>query len=319
MRRALSSVTFLLVLVAVALGCSGPPRYPSRGAAFEAPIPGVDHERAFFAGTNGAVLFEQLWRPAGAPTPTDKSTVIVVHGLKDHSSRYANLAIRLAKRGHPVYAFDLRGHAHSSGQRVGIDSFDEYLDDLSLFVDRVRAREGKQAKIVLFGHSMGGAIVTLWTIRKQPELAGLVTSGAALKVNVNFLKVGGTKLTAAIAPHAPVFNLDLDDFSRDPAVVKEGKADGLVYEGGAPALTARELLRAINEIQDKMEAVKVPLLALHGEKDTVTDPEGSKELVQRASSKDKTLKIFPNLVHDLVHEPEKEAVMSAIETWVDAH
>jgi alpha-beta hydrolase superfamily lysophospholipase len=318
--RLFSVRSFFALVVSVAmLGCSGPPRYPSRGAGEEAPIPGVQHQRAFFQGTAGAVLFEQSWRPEGAPAPTDKSTVVIVHGLKDHSSRYATLAIRLAKRGHPVYAFDLRGHAHSSGQRVGIDSFDEYLDDLSIFIDRVRAREGKDAKIDLFGHSMGGAIVTLWTIRKQPQLAGLITSGGALKVNVNGVTVGATKLTAAIAPQAPVFNLDLDDFSRDPAVVKEGKADGLVYKGGAPARTARELLGAIDEIEHSMEKVKVPLLALHGEKDKVTDPEGSKELVERASTKDKTLKIFPGLVHDLLHEPEKETVMSTIETWVDAH
>jgi alpha-beta hydrolase superfamily lysophospholipase len=314
MKRAFS----LLVVSAVLLGC-GPPRYPSRGAAPEAPIQGIDHAAGFFKGANDAVLFEQSWRPQGAPSPSDKSTFVIVHGLKDHSSRYAALAQRLAKAGHPVYAFDLRGHAHSSGQRVGIESFDEYLEDLSTFMERVKAKEGANARIVLFGHSMGGAIVTLWTIQKQPDLAGLVTSGAALKVNVNFLKVGGTKVTAALLPNAPVFNLDLDNFSRDPAVVKEGKADGLVYPDGAPARTARELLRAINGIQEKMEAVKVPLLVLHGEKDEVTDPEGSKELVKRASSKDKTLKIFPGLVHDLVHEPEKAIVMGEIEKWVDAH
>jgi alpha-beta hydrolase superfamily lysophospholipase len=318
MRRLFFSLV-LGLLGAASSGCSGPPTYPSRGAAPAIPQPGIVHERAFFKGDGDAVLFEQWWRPEGAPTPADKSVVVIVHGLKDHSSRYAGLAERLVKHGHPVYAYDLRGHAHSSGQRVGIDSFDEYLRDLSIFVDRVKAREGKNAKIILFGHSMGGAIVTLWTIQKQPALAGLITSGAALKVNVSFIKVGGTKMTAALFPHAPVFNLDLEDFSRDPAVIKEGNADGLVYENGAPALTARELLRAINAIQEQMEAVKVPLLALHGGNDTVTDPDGSKELVQRASSKDKTLKIFPGLVHDLVHEPEKDKVMGEIETWVDAH
>jgi alpha-beta hydrolase superfamily lysophospholipase len=301
------------------MGCAGPPRYPSRGAGPDTPVQGVDHTAGFFKGTNDAVLFEQSWRPAGAPQTTDKATVVIVHGLKDHSSRYAVLAERLAKAGHPVYAFDLRGHAHSSGQRVGIASFDEYLDDLTVFMGRVKAKEGNSARVVLFGHSMGGAIVTLWTIRKQPDLAGLITSGGALKVNVNFIKVGGTKMTAALFPNAPVFNLDLDKFSRDPAVVRDGKADGMVYPDGAPARTARELLKAINEIQDKMEAVKVPLLALHGAEDTVTDPEGSKELVQRAGAKDKTLKLFPNLVHDLVHEPEKAVVMGEIEKWVDAH
>jgi alpha-beta hydrolase superfamily lysophospholipase len=298
-------------------GCSGPPNYPERPVMSPAPaVEGVEHTAGFFKGAHGTVLFEQAWRPQ--KDAAGKTVLIIVHGLKDHSTRYSVLAERLARGGHAVYAFDLRGHGRSSGPRVGIDSFDEYLEDLSIFFARVKAKD-PNARIALFGHSMGGAITTLWTIEKQPDLAGLILSGAALKVNVSFIKVGGTKMTAALFPQAPVFNLDLDDFSRDPAVVKEGKADGLVYRAGAPARTAKELLGAIGRIEEKMDAVRVPLLVLHGAADTVTDPDGSKALVERASTKDKTLKLYPALVHDLVHEPEKEVVMTDIEKWLDAH
>lgn len=306
----------LAVISLFLVGCSGPPSYPPRNPTTPTAVEGLDHTTGFFEGTGGVKLFEQAWKPkASAP---EKAVLVIVHGLKDHSDRYHVLAERLAKKGHPVYAFDLRGHAHSSGQRVGIDSFDEYLDDLGKFLGRVTAKEPNR-KIILMGHSMGGAIVTLYVIEKQPDLAGLITSGGALTVNVNFLKVGGTKVTAALFPHAAVFQLDLDDFSRDPAVVKECKSDPLVYQGAAPARTAKELLGAISKIEDKSTAVKTPLLALHGAADEVTDPEGSKNLVARASTKDKTLKIYPGLVHDLLHEPEKEKVMADIEAWVEAH
>ena len=55
------------------------------------------------------------------------------------------------------------------------------------------------------------------------------------------------------------------------------------------------------------------------EPDEVTDPEGSKNLVARAGTKDKVLKLYPGLVHDLIHEPEKETVMTDIEKWLEAH
>jgi alpha-beta hydrolase superfamily lysophospholipase len=303
------------------IACAGPPSYPARPLLETAPASGIAHGSGFWDGSGGTKLFEQWWTPAssdsGAST-AQRTVFVIVHGLKDHSSRYGVLAERLARKGYAVYAFDLRGHAHSSGQRVGIESFDEYIDDLTRFMSRVKDRE-KGAKVILFGHSMGGAIATLWTIEKQPDLAGLVLSGAALKVNVSFVKVSGTKATAALFPRAPVFNLDLDRFSRDPAVVKECKADGFVYPDGAPARTANELLGAIRRIEERMESVKVPLLVLHGAADEVTDPDGSKELVARAGTRDKTLKLYPSLVHDLLHEPEKEIVMKDIETFVDAH
>jgi acylglycerol lipase len=320
-------------LLAGLSACGGPPTYPAKPAttttasaatAATAGIPTVDHGTGIFRGAGERELFEQWWRPISASgsssTSNVKSVLVIVHGLKDHSSRYAAFADRLAQKGVAVYAFDLRGHAHSAGQRVGIESFDEYIEDLNIFMLRVKAREGEGAppgkKMFLFGHSMGGAIATLYSMKKQPYLNGLILSGAALRVNVCPLKVGGTKLTASVAPNAGVFNLDLDKFSRDPNVVKEGKADPLVYQDGAPAKTARELLAAIRVIENNAGAINVPLLALHGAADDVTDPQGSKTLVANAASTDKTLKIYPTLVHDLLHEPEKEMVMTDIEKWM---
>jgi serine/threonine protein kinase len=80
-----------------------------------------------------------------------------MHGLKDHSARYADLATQAAAHGFSVYAFDLRGHGRSAGPRVAPDRWTDYVDDLDRFLTRVQQREpGKP--VFLFGHSMGGAI-----------------------------------------------------------------------------------------------------------------------------------------------------------------
>jgi acylglycerol lipase len=308
--RALGAMVLALALV----GCSGPPYLEARSAP-PPPVASASVDHGFdFVDVRGARLFEQWWRPKDAPV---RGALVVVHGLKDHSSRYGELAERLVGEGIAVYAFDLRGHGHSSGVRVGIDSFDDYLLDLDAVVARVQAREPKQP-LFLFGHSMGGAIVTLWVITRSPTLAGLVTSGAALDVNVSWVKVAGTKLVALFDPSAGVFNLDPDKFSRDPQVVAAGKSDPLVYQDGAPAKTAKELLGAIGTIQERMGEVRVPLLILHGGADEVTDPQGSRDLYARAGSEDKTLKVYPGLVHDLVHEPEKAQVIGDVAAWIDA-
>jgi len=322
MARWLSLLAFLLLLLN---GCSGSPTYGAKPVTPTNATVGtpVDHGTGIFRGAGERELFEQWWRPVASSSSTNvKSVLVIVHGLKDHSSRYEEFATRLAtKDGVAVYAFDLRGHARSAGQRVGIESFDEYIEDLAVFMDRVRSREGGAAarKTFLLGHSMGGAITTLYAMKKQPTLAGLIVSAGALRVNVCPLKVGGTKFTASIAPNAGVFNLDLDKFSRDPNVVKEGKSDPQIYQDGAPAKTARELLAAINVIEHNPGALNIPLLVLHGEADEITDPKGSKNLVANAASTDKTLKLYPHLAHDLLHEPEKAQVIGDIERWIAAH
>jgi alpha-beta hydrolase superfamily lysophospholipase len=273
---------------------------------------GAGHTEGLFEGTGQLQLYEQAWHPQGEP----KAAVVVVHGLKDHSSRYAALAARLVEQGDAVYAFDLRGHGRSAGVRVDIDSFEEYLSDLDLFLARVRIREPNRPLFV-FGHSMGGAIVTLYAITRDPkDIRGIVLSGAALRVDAPSPLLFGTRVFASIAPEMGLFTLDPHDFSRDPEVVRAGMSDPLVYQPGAPVHTARELVYAIDEIDEHMERVAVPLLILHGSADKVTPPSGSSELSRRARSWDKTLKSYDGLYHDLVHEPEKERVMGDIAQWI---
>jgi len=299
-----------IILALFAAGCAGsfPDKKPElRPATTEA---GVRHEEAFFEGAGGLRLFSQSWQPEGAP----RAMLIIVHGLKDHGSRYAAAAAQLAQKGIAVHAADLRGHAKSDGRRVYIDSFDEYLEDLKIFVQRVR-KPG--VPLFLMGHSMGAAISTLFVLANKPELHGLLLSAGALKVDVGGFTIGMTKMMAFIGPRLALFSLDADAFSRDASVRKADAADPLIDPGKAPVRTAVELLKAIDRLREKSGELEVPLLAMHGSADKITPPEGSKELIERARGKDKTLKTYEGLFHDLLHEPEKAQVLADITGWIE--
>ncbi|HYH96499.1 lysophospholipase [Hyalangium sp.] len=274
----------------------------------------VSHEESTFEGTGGLQLFSQSWRPV---SEEPRAVLIVVHGLRDHSTRYGELAEHLVGQGFAVHAFDLRGHGHSEGVRVHIDSFEEYLTDLGLFLERVRQREPGRP-VFLLGHSMGGAIVTLFTVEKKPDIQGMVLSAPALKPGADVSKalIATTKVIGGVLPNLKVLELDPKQFSRDPAVVKENETDPLIFQQGGPARTASRLLGALNTISERMEEVSTPVLVMHGTADTVTDPEGSKALVKSARSTDKTLKLYHGLYHDLLHEPEKAEVIGDVAQWL---
>ncbi len=310
----LAFALFLLASLAL-VGCSYAPYVPARTAPELVAAPGVERGQDLFKGAGGITLFEQWWRPTNRPV---RGAVAIVHGLKDHSNRYNEVATRLAQQGSAVYALDLRGHGRSEGVRVDVADFDDYDKDLDVFLARVRQREPGKPLFVL-AHSMGGAVATLDVITRKPQLDGLILTGAALAVDVPFFKVAGTKVIAALSPEWGVFNLDLHEHSRDPKVVEAGLHDPLVYQDGAPARTARELVNAIDTIQARMGEVTVPLLILHGGADTVTPPSGSKDLYARAASKDKTLKIYDGYYHDLLREPaaDRERVIADIASFID--
>jgi acylglycerol lipase len=313
-----SSIALTCFFALGLFGCgSYAPNLPAHSAPQLDPIAGIDRGQDLFKGSGDITLFEQWWRPNNRPV---RGAVAIVHGLRDHSGRYVELATRLAQEGTAVYAMDLRGHAHSSGTRVDVADFDDYCKDLDIFLARVRSREAGKP-LFLFAHSMGGAIATLDVITRKPDLAGLIMTGPALEADVSGVKIFGTKVVAAISPDAGIFSLDVDQMSRDKQVVEAGKKDPLVYQDGAPARTARELLNAMDVIHAHENEITIPLFVMHGGADTVTSPQGSKDLIAKAASKDKAIKIYPGYYHDLLHEPspDKEVVLGDIAAFVDRH
>ena len=86
-----------------------------------------------------------------------------------------------------------------------------------------------------------------------------------------------------------------------------------------PVKTAAQLLKAMVKIQRDMEKFSVPVLILHGTAGKLANPSGSKQLAERANSACKTLKLDPDPVHELVHEPEKTQVWADIIEWLGKH
>ena len=84
------------------------------------------------------------------------------------------------------------------------------------------------------------------------------------------------------------------------------------------AATAYELIRVCNELQGRFEEVEVPLLIVHGGGDVVCDQACVEELHRRASSEDKTIKIYPGMWHQMVGESEEDVdlVYGDILTWL---
>jgi acylglycerol lipase len=319
MNAKLPSALALLAAAAACGGCAA--ASPEHVRAYRVPFdPAVlsplRHGEGMFAGKDGVRLFEQFWWPVGRP----RAVLVIVHGLKDHGSRYADVAERLARSGFAVYAPDLRGHGRSDGDRAYVERFDDYLDDLEVFLARVRGREPGRP-IFLFGHSMGGAIAALYAIERKPALAGLVLSAPALRPGggSSSLLVAATKTVGAAFPRLAVMDLPDEQFSRDPGVVAAMAEDPLIEQGNGPARTAAELLSAMARIDERAEEIVLPLLVLHGTADRVTDPGKSREFVERARSTEKSIRLYEGLAHDLLHEPERATVAADLEAWLEAN
>ena len=118
-------------------------------------------------------------------------------------------------------------------------------------------------------------------------------------------------------PKLGVLELDPNGVSRDPKVVADYLADPLVYNGKMGARLAAEMLSNMTRIQENSWQVSLPILLLHGGKDSLAAAEGSKYLDSHIASIDKTLKIYPELFHEIFNEPEKDEVLNDMTDWLD--
>ncbi len=310
MQRSLVS----MALVLLASGCSSYLSVAPQGHTLHDVHGGIQTEEWVWRGTRDFWLFTRSWRPIADA----RAVLIVVHGLRDHSARYDAFAEGLAQRGYAVYAFDQRGHGRSDGQGQMVDAFDDYVIDLASFVAEVRQREPGRP-IFLFGHSMGGAIATLYTETRDPQLAGLVLSAPALRHHVDDVQHAFLDLSSVLFPYVGLLSLEEHDFTRDPDVLGAMEHDPLIHHESGPARTAAELLSAIGRIRGWFDGLRVPVLVIHGDADRVTMPEGSVDLIAGATgTPDRTIWRCEGLFHDLLHEPEHGALSDAIVGWLES-
>ncbi|MBE0609618.1 MAG: alpha/beta hydrolase [Dehalococcoidia bacterium] len=257
--------------------------------------------------SKGATLYAQWWLPESPA----RAVVAIVHGYAEHSGRYAQTAADLVAKGYAVEALDLRGHGRSSGERVYVESYEDYLTDVDAFLDRVRKQHpGK--KLFLLGHSMGGGVVSSYIIDRKPKLDGVILSGAAMLARREDPPAGTPPSPPRSGP------LPADTISRDPAVVAAYESDPLVYRGVPPDRTGAAWANAYRAVQEGMAGIAYPLLILHGTDDKLVPYRGSVQLNEVARSTDKTLKLYEGLYHEVLNEPEREQVIADMVAWLDA-
>jgi lysophospholipase len=267
-----------------------------------------------FAGVGGRRIFWRSWTPARPAL----GTVVLVHGAGEHSARYGHVVARLLDEGFAVHASDHRGHGRSDGPRAFIEDMDDVVADVNSLVGRAVASD-PGVPVFMLGHSMGGLISLRYTIAHQERLSGLILSAAlaAIESVPKPLELVGRALSV-VAPRMPLIAIDASLICRDPAVVEAYVSDPLVHHGKLPARTAAQLADAVQRFPATVGAITVPTLILYGTADGLCPPAGSEMLAQRIGSPDLTVKAYDGLFHEILNEPEREAVLDDIVAWLAA-
>ena len=104
--------------------------------------------------------------------------------------------------------------------------------------------------------------------------------------------------------------------TRDLELVKLIDADPLMDTGKAKNLVANTILEVSDQVWDWAQNWKLPVLFIHGDKDTSTDHRNSQKLFKEISASDKNLLIYPGGYHELLNDTIKDEVLPAVLGWL---
>src|SRR5215211_3463309 len=95
---------------------------PANQAAQAAPAPVVGPVVEHVAARDGTTLLLRHW-----PVPSGEAwaSLLLVHGLAEHTGRYEHVGAQLSAAGIDTHGFDLRGFGASGGARASIDRWSQ--------------------------------------------------------------------------------------------------------------------------------------------------------------------------------------------------
>lgn len=263
---------------------------------------------------DGLNLFFQSWE-SGRPA---KAVVCLMHGLGEHSGRYAHVAEALNRGGYHLMALDLPGHGKSGGKRGDLPAYDGLGEDVSLLLVEALKRYPTIPQI-LYGHSLGATLVLYHCLRFKPTLAGVVATGPGLMTALQEQKgkIALAKLLGSLLPGVTIASgLDVTSLSRDPAVIERYIKDPLVHNRATLGFAVNSM-SAISYIYENAKAWELPLLIMHGTADRLTYPRGSELFAEMVRPGICTLRLWEGLFHELHNEPEKEEVFAYLISQLD--
>ena len=269
-------------------------------------------EDRYLSGQDGTQIYYQEWKIS-----EPKAYVVLVHGLGEHIGRYQHVAQYWNKHQMSVVGYDHQGHGKSSGKRGVIRHYASLLDHLEQVLEFVKL-QAVDLPGFIYAHSMGGNIALNFLLRRKPKIAGMICTGAAIKLafEPSPVLVALGKIARKIYPAFAQNNqLIVEHISRNEAVVTAYKNDPLVHNQVGAEL-GLSLLESGKWLLQNHGPTPCPLLLMHGQDDQITDPEGSIRLGQNLTG-DVTVKIWPTLYHEIHNEPEQMDVLAYTWNWIE--
>lgn len=253
--------------------------------------------------------------------PRPRALIAIVHGLGEHSGRYAALASDLVAANFTVVCLDLPGHGDAPGPRGDMKSWLQVRDQaIPAMFSASRGLPGQPPELphVLLGHSLGGVMALDHALAHPKGLQGVVASAPGLISAIPpWWKLALANVARVTSPSTGFpHGLDESGMSRDAEVLRLRKTDPLMHDKISPRLFFA-FEEARQRVMRDARRLAVPALLLHGAADRVTDPKGTLAFVGAAPHEKARLFTYRDAYHEIFNDPARDQVLRDLKGWLD--
>lgn len=261
---------------------------------------------------DGVELLTRLW-PAVGPRPP-RASILLVHGIGDHSGRFEHVGEGLAAAGFDVHAYDQRGFGASGGRRGWVDDWRTVHDDLEGRLAEARAAAGGRP-VALYGHSLGGLIALGYALAERPQPDLLVLSAPGLEDELSPLTKTLARALASVTPGVRIpAGIDRAKLAAEPIAGFRYADDPLVETSVTARFGGLGLVEQarVRRLVDGLDRLPAPTLVVHGGEDRLVPLSASARLERFAEV---TRIVYPGLRHETHNEVASRTVADVV-AWL---
>jgi lysophospholipase len=289
-----------------------------------------------------------FYRFAEKNNKKSRGVLLFLTGNTEAAMKYIEVAYDFMNLGFTVYVMNHRGHGLSDKLtkvpgKTYIDDYRFFLDDVETMIGLINKVHSKKEmeKFFIIGHSMGGGVLSKFlSVRNSNNEFNL--KGAILcspLMNFKFGKVtkwvlsklinilsyfGHSEMDAPTRPRGKI----IGNFKKNKKTHSRRRYENIFFlakkypQTWISGITIGWLQQAflmVEDIVEKAEKIKIPLLLLQPELDTYVDTKAQDKFCQKAKNCQK--KVFLGAYHELFSEEDKyrDSAIQTIVKFIDDH
>ncbi|MCA6068409.1 alpha/beta hydrolase [Chryseobacterium sp. RG1] len=290
---------------------------------------------------NESQLFYTLFSPE-----TTKATLLIVHGMQEHSGRYVEIAEYFAAHGIAVLTYDHLGHGKSTKEKKDIGFFQLEKPDERLIADSEMmanhlAEQFPDVPHFILGHSMGSFITRCLLQKASNKFSGAIITGTGGPLpGINIL-IAYLSLANAISPRHLTFlnsvftSVNNKHFKKDKdfsntswlsinpenrKAFEQDKLCGIPFTNNAFYTLFTIYKKATTRNWASSISKSFPFLFVSGQNDPIGDfGKGVMRTVNNLkidSFQNVEVKLYPEMRHEILNEKIREEILNEIYHWI---